>query len=234
MACLPWISDEDLTAVVAALLAKAEEAVQKAETKFGRNVIDPFSAIFQIAGFGINHEKWRIAEQTRQAEKSLQNHIGDFHQSILCKVPGWEIPPDIMDLVCHERRIIAEVKNKHNTLTGTNLINLYNVMNNAVSPKHSKFNNYTAYYVTVIPKRPVRFDKTFFPSDRQTGTRTQENELIRHMDGAGFYHLATGHQDALKDLFTVLPKIIADISGTGISTTDFKILMDYFQSAYGN
>lgn len=30
-----------------------------------------------------------INETTRQAQKTLQNHIGDFHQNILGSVDGW-------------------------------------------------------------------------------------------------------------------------------------------------
>lgn len=53
-----------------------------------KNVINPFSALFQMAGFDMDAAAWVKAEQARQAQKSFQNHVGDFHQNVLGCVRG--------------------------------------------------------------------------------------------------------------------------------------------------
>jgi len=59
------------------------------EEKFGKNVIDPFAAIFEMSGFELNYKAWYKNEISRQAQKSLQNHVGNFHQNILGHCSGW-------------------------------------------------------------------------------------------------------------------------------------------------
>ena len=55
MAKLNWISDDALNSAILHLLNKAEAAKTAAEQKFGKNVIDPFSALFEIAAFDANY-----------------------------------------------------------------------------------------------------------------------------------------------------------------------------------
>jgi len=235
MAYLDWISDKALISCVDHLLNKAKAASSDSIKKFNKNVIDPFSALFQITGFDIDHNTWKQSEVARQAQKTLQNHIGDFHQNVLGSVEGWENKGvgSVIDLVNTERRIIAEVKNKYNTLSGGQLANLYKSLDGLISPKSSIYHGYTAYYVAIIPKKSERNDKPFTPSNREKGTRETANEKIRQIDGASFYTLVTGNETALSDLFEVLPMVIHKISNKEINKADSAILTDYFKDAFG-
>lgn len=38
---------------------------------FGENVIDPFAAMFEMAGFDLEHDSWVRNELMRQAQKTL-------------------------------------------------------------------------------------------------------------------------------------------------------------------
>lgn len=234
MAYLPWISDDDLVNAVKFLLAKAAQAKTKANKKFGKNVIDPFSAMFEMSGFGLSFDDWVKSEMTRQAQKTLQNHIGDFHQNVLGNVQGWENKRtgNVIDLVSEGKQIIAEVKNKYNTVSGGKLSDLYRSLDDLVMPKSSIYKGYTAYYVAIIPKTNARFDIPFTPSDKGKGERCRINELIRYADGSTFYHLVTGDTNALEQLYDVLPKVISDCSGGKFSVADGQKLKQYFNSAF--
>jgi len=234
MAYLSWIGDQDIKNIVSRLLAIANNSLQKSETKFNQNVIDPFSAMFQISGFNIDFDNWVISEKTRQAQKTLQNHVGEFHQNILGSISGWNNlkTGNVMDLVSHEQKILAEIKNKHNTVKGSDLSGLYSSMRDAVLPKSSIYKDFTAYYVTIIPKKPIRFNKEFTPSDKHVGERLPTNEKIRIIDGASFYELATGEVDALDNLYSCLPKVIEDASGIKLSKADTYELKKIFNTAY--
>ncbi len=68
---LDWISDESLNNAVNHLLTKAKEAEKKVKKEFGKNVIDPFSALFVMSGFNLDYSTWLTTESTRQAQKTL-------------------------------------------------------------------------------------------------------------------------------------------------------------------
>ncbi|MEQ8470651.1 MAG: Eco47II family restriction endonuclease [Marinoscillum sp.] len=235
MSYLSWISDEDLGRSVQNLMGIALRSIKDSEEKFNRNVIDPFSALFQILGFGLNHDSWLISEKTRQAQKTLQNHTGDFHQNILGSVKGWDnlSTGNEMDLVSHDQKVLAELKNKHNTVKGSDLSGLYKSMENLVMNKSSVYKGYTAYYVTIIPKKPERSVDFFTPSDKSTGSRLASNERIKVIDGASFYSLVTGEEDALQNLFEVIPKVAVEKLSIGLNANDQDSLKKYFKEAFG-
>ncbi len=83
---LSWIADKVLLEIVSNILEIAQNAKTSAENDFNKNVIDPFSALFEISGFDIDYETWFKNETTRQVQKTLQNHVGDFHQKVLGSV----------------------------------------------------------------------------------------------------------------------------------------------------
>lgn len=151
----------------------------------------------------------------REAQKTLQNHVGEFHQNILGAVKGWENmhTGSVVDLVSDEHKVVAEVKNKHNTLSGGKRSDQYSNLEKLVMPKASRYHDYTSYFVTIIPRSPERFDRFFTPSEKETGANCPENALIREIDGASFYQIVTGEKDALAQLFDILPKVIEGISG---------------------
>ncbi|MCD6011563.1 MAG: restriction endonuclease [Flavipsychrobacter sp.] len=230
---LSWISDDILIAETNKLLGVARSAKEDASKKFGKNVVDPFSAIFEMSGFDVSYDVWVKTEEARQAQKTLQNFIGEFHQNVLSACAGWTNlgKGNVVDLVNTNKKIIAEVKNKFNTLSGGKLAGLYQSLDTAVMHKNSKYKGYTAYYVTIIPPKPKRFDVEFTPSDNETGSKRQSNSKIRHIDGASFYTLATGSDSGLEDLFDVLPSIINDIIGK--NKLDSSKLKKLFSTAYG-
>ncbi len=212
MAYLTWIKDDDLKTCVSEVLTKGLAGIKKSENEFYKNGVDPFSALFDAACQGITLEQWSNFERKRQAQKTLQNALGNFHQNLLAKVNGWEIPAlGYVDLISVKSKVVAEVKNKHNTVKKSDLKAVYDELQAAVLHKTSKYNGYTAYYVTVIPSSTKRFVKEFTPSDNETKTVRQTNKQILEIDGYSFYALATGEPDALKQLYQALPTVIKDV-----------------------
>ena len=212
MTYLTWITDDDLKACVRDVLTKGLAGISQAEKSFYRNAIDPFSALFDAACQGITLEQWLNFERKRQAQKTLQNALGNFHQKLLSHVKGWGIPAlGYVDLVSEKSKVVAEVKNKHNTVKKSDLKAVYDELQAAVLHKTSKYHGYTAYYVTVIPSSTKRFVKEFTPSDNETKTVRQGNKQILEIDGYSFYALVTGKPDALKQLYQILPTVIKDV-----------------------
>ncbi len=232
---LSFISDEQLQSVVEDLLLIAKTGLQKAQTNFDRNVIDPFAAVFEMSGFEIKDiESWQTIERTRQAQKTLSNGVGMFHQKILGSVTGWEDlgVGKIVDNRSTSQKIIADIKNKHNTVKGSDLAKLYDGLAELVMPKTSTYFGYTAYYVTIIPKQQKVFDVPFAPSDNKTGKKRQENPAIRAIDGRSFYALVTGVDNALEQLFDALPFVIKSVSSDHYAFTDKTALKELFRKVF--
>ncbi|TRZ66254.1 Eco47II family restriction endonuclease [bacterium] len=236
MSKLKWIDDANLYAEVKQLLSIAKEAKNTAVSEFGKNVIDPFSAIFEMSGFEIDYETWFKSETTRQAQKTLQNHVGDFHQNILGFSKGWENKKvgHVIDLASADKKIIAEIKNKYNTISGGKLSDLYISLDNLVSPKNSIYKGYTAYYVAIVPKKTTRYDNPFTPSNKEKGEKCPMNGNIREVDGASFYTLVTGDDNALEDLFDILPDVIYECSEGRYKIKDKEKLKAFFKLAYND
>ncbi|MFC3120296.1 Eco47II family restriction endonuclease [Agaribacter flavus] len=239
MAYLPYLKDEIIQGLVKDVLMIGRKKKQAVIRDFEKNVIDPFSSLFDSAVSGVNHETWKNSEMVRQCQKTLTNHIGNLHQKILGSVVGWQDlgTGGVVDLVCHEKKIIAEVKNKYNTVTGGKLADQYNSLERLVTPKASQYKGYTSYFVNIIPKKPERFDTTFEPSDKDKGIKCPPNELIRITDGASFYQLVTGRKNALSELYEALPDIIEDIYRNDFNEPNFEIqdkslFKQYFVNAY--
>lgn len=239
MAYVDYLNDATLRAQVKNVLDVGRERQVGVLENFQSNVIDPFSTLFESAVSGVDHDAWQKAEMVRQCQKTLSNHIGSLHQKILGAVAGWQ---DLgvgneVDLVCHERKIIAEVKNKYNTVTGGKLADQYQQLDSLVMPKASRYKGYTAYFVNIIPKSPQRFDTIFTPSDKTKGARCQANELIRIIDGASFYALVTGREQALREMYDALPRVIESIFREDYGQPNFSLpdknqFRHYYLAAY--
>ena len=229
---LPFISNEKLYSVVADVLGVAKSAAENSKRDFYKNVIDPFSAIFDAMTTGITLTDWIKKEGTRQVQKTIQNALGTFHQEILGNFTDWKSlgTGNVVDLVNDKKKIIAEVKNKFNTTKGNHKTAIYDDLENLIN---GKYKGYVGYYVEVIPQGKKEYNKVYTPSDNKTKTRRSANENIRVIDGKSFYKLASNQENALKDLYHALPQVIGDI--LGISHEKIKseeTFIDLFRRAY--
>lgn len=209
MSYLTFIKDEDLCAHVSWVLSYVKKPTGKS---FYKNAVDPFSAVFEASIQEVPLSKWVELEKIRQGQKSMQNKLGDFHQRILGSMPGWENlgRGNLIDVKNDEKKIIAEIKNKHNTTKGSDKIVIYDALKFALE---NKYLGYTGYYVEIIPKNRYVYDKDFSPPDNKTHTIRETFSRIHVIDGKSFYALASGVPNALKQLYEVLPQVIGDILG---------------------
>lgn len=171
MPYLSFIEDQLLENAVSKVLNKGQLAVENVKKKFNRNVIDPFSILFEMSSFELDLDQWTCNEELRQAQKSLANEIGNFHQNILGAIKNWQLLPTggIVDIINQEAQVIGEIKNKHNTLKGSDKSGLYFKLADLVMRKGHIYKGYSAYYIEIVPKKTARYNIEFTPSDSRTG-----------------------------------------------------------------
>lgn len=228
MTYLKFISDKDLCLTVATVVNVIEKAQKEVDEKLHSNVLDPFSAFFHSVTHATPYEEWIEEEKLRQVQKSMQNAIGKFHQNILGAVPGWINlgTGKGLDVMNKKRKIIAEVKNKHNTTKGNHLVKVYDDIKDSLK----KNPGYTGYYVGIIPKGKNKYNTEFTPSEK--GKRRPKKNKIRITDGMSFYELVTGRKNALQELFNVLPKVIKDKHGYKLDKKEEKKYSKLFGMAF--
>ena len=208
---LAWISDEKLSEEIGFLQQRTQRAWKDAEERRVRNVIDPFLSLVIASVFSIQDpEKLVNIQNVESALRGLSNALGDFHQRILGSVDGWENHDAGYDLECRDRMIVAEVKNKWNTMSATTKRQVKGELGTAIRQKSG---NWTGYLVFVIPRRPER-DKKSLPEGRN----------LFEIDGASFYHLVTGDPNAIHDLLDRLCDAITPSSH--IADYCRRIMMD--------
>jgi hypothetical protein len=209
-----FISEKRLTEICLEVLEKIKNAKKNKEKKIYKNVIDPFSALFEASFYDLSLSKWLEREKERQIQKTLQNAIGEFHQKILGSVKGWKDLKmgGVVDLISEKRKIIAEIKNKYNTTKGNHKIAIYDDLKVLID---NKYIDYTGYYVSIISKCII--NKPFCPPDNKTKLKRPEDNRIREIDGRSFYELVTGDKLAIKKLYNILPSIISKIMNKDFS-----------------
>ena len=92
-----------------------------------------------------------------------------------------------------------------------------------------KYHGFTGYYVEIIPKNPVRYNKQFTPSDNTTKSNRKGRDDIRIIDGYSFYSLLTGDENAL---FKIHQFVIKKLSERMNLESIYKF-EELFNKAYG-
>lgn len=227
---LSYISNKKLYSCVEHVICPVVTAIAKKEQTLYNNVVDPFSAVFDSIINKITLEQWLEVEKSRQVQKTLQNGIGTFHQSLIGNIDGWEDlgTGQIVDLRNKNKKIIAEVKNKYNTTKGNHKPSIYDDLK--LKLESCGDDEYMAYYVEVIRKCKKKYCKPFMPSDNTTHEKRPEHPRIKVIDGESFYTLATGSETALVDLYRVLPKVVCGILGYEIKMDNMYQIL--FEKAY--
>lgn len=205
---LPFIDDEKLISAVSHVVSTFSQADS---VDIARNQLDPFGALFECVSADFDIDSWKASERARQAQKKIQNRIGDFHQKIFGALRGCvDVPKGKgLDILNEEESWCAEIKNKHNTTKGNHKPKLYEDIKLWVDHYTVEYGRpFTGYYVQIIPRKPEDFNTPFFPSDH--GTRKPKREDIREITAALLFDKITGEKDSLKRLYLTLPQVFED------------------------
>lgn len=207
---LKFIETTKLYDVVSDLIKDIKKSEVDIGERVNKNGLDVFSALFSSLTMQKSLSEWFEEEMKIKAQKSWQNSMGLFHQNILGNFTGWRDlgTGNIVDLVNDDLKIIAEIKNKHNTTKGNHKIAIYDDFKKLLN---GKYKGYTAYYVEVIPRPGKRYNIEFTPSDNKISKRRPKNKNIRKIDGYSFYELAAGEKDAMLKVYKELPFVIAHL-----------------------
>ena len=185
-----WIAKKHLLQAIEELEKSSKQAINQANKRRLKNVIDPFQSLIIASNFQVNSTtQLQHLQNYNSSFRSISNAIGVFHQTILSNIKGWSFHNSGYDLINQDRKIIAEVKNKHNTMNSATKREVLRELETALRQMSSP--DWEGYLVAIVPSPKKRYKKP------------ERNNLFS-IDGASFYHLVTGDHDALKQLFDVV------------------------------
>jgi hypothetical protein len=198
-----FISDSYLISCIANLHSTYERAKNNIDKEiFYSNKVDTIKLIFDSSFNKIDDENIIQTEILRQIDKSINNSIGTFHEQILGGIAGYEKGNlSGYDIKAKDNSLFADVKNKHNTTNSGAAEALFQKLSRyADIHKKSK-----CYWVQILAK------KSFCELWRGDINRKEySHSRIYKISGDRFYALLTGEEDALFQLYKVLPVAIKD------------------------
>lgn len=207
---LSWIDDSELENAVTHVYQQLITGLTKKNLKnFTKNQIDPFSLVFEMYSSNISPIEWLHNEVQRQAQKTMTNAIGDFHELVLGACDGWINLPtgheSSVDLMKEDGSIFAELKNKHNTMKGDSKLPF---LEKYIALANRKPDS-TIYLVHIIHKGTAQV------YGNNTGkvwkVNDKSHERVKLIRGVDFYNLVTGHTGALEELYQILPHVLQKV-----------------------
>ena len=151
MNSLQWISEKDLDSAIEKLCESARKSLKNVTSRQKKNGVDPFYSLLITNTFEIKQKSDLLELQDKNsALRGMSNAIGNFHQNILGSVSGWENYDSGYDLENLEKKILAEIKNKHNTMNKDNKDKVYSKLQTALELKRGCWKG---YLVSILPKK---------------------------------------------------------------------------------
>ena len=185
MPSFDWLPDAALEAATNTFAASIARCRQEQRVRIRRNVLDPFSLIAVAHVFAADNADDVLGYARMSAVIGcIGNALGKFHQQVLGGADGWRDHNRGFDLICEADRRLAEVKNKHNTMNSSNRRQVEADLKAALRQREQ---GWTGYLVIVIPKKPERYRKELAPN-------------LFEIDGASFYEIVSGRDNALHDV----------------------------------
>jgi hypothetical protein len=196
-----FISDEHLLNCIANLhkaYLKAKNNITK--KNFYSNKVDTIKLTFDAQFNDINQESLIQAEILRQIDKSINNSIGTFHEQILGGIRGFQVGNlSGFDIKANDNTLFADIKNKHNTMNSSSAESLFQKLRDyADDYKKAK-----CYWVQILAKGSFC---ELWKGD--INGKEYSHSRVYKISGDQFYTLLSGKDDALFQLYKVLPSAI--------------------------
>lgn len=200
---LNYISDEHLMFCIGNLhqaYLKAKKNITK--TNFYSNKIDTIKLTFDAKFNSIHEENLIQAEILRQIDKSINNSIGTFHEQLLGGIKGYELGSlSGYDIKAKDNSLFADIKNKHNTMNSSAAEALFQKLSRyADDNKKAK-----CYWVQILAKGSFC---ELWHGD--INGKEYSHSRVYKISGDQFYALLSGQEDALFQLYKVLPFAIQE------------------------
>ena len=223
---LSFIEDAHLINCISNLHKSYVEAKKSfTKTRFYNNKVDIFKLTFDSKFNDLSEEDLIKLEMSRQIDKSVNNAIGTFHDEVLGGVEGFKSGKlSGYDIKADDASLFAEIKNKHNTMNSSSAESAFQKL--ARYADDNKQAN--CYLVQILAKKSfIKKWEAIYNGKEYSHSR------VYIISGDKFYALITGKENALFELYKVLPIAIDDFLKTINSSEEKRsdVLQDISKGA---
>lgn len=198
-----FISDKHLLTCIAGLhksYLKAKQNITK--SSFYINKVDTIKLTFDTKFNNIDEESLIKAEILRQIDKSINNSIGTFHEQILGGIDGFEVGNlSGFDIKATNETLFADIKNKHNTMNSSSAEALFQKL----ARYADNYKKAKCYWVQILAKNS--FNELW---KGEINGKEYSHSRVFKISGDQFYSLLSRQDDALFQLYKILPIAIND------------------------
>jgi hypothetical protein len=204
---LSYITDQHLINCISNLY----QSYQKAKANIGKqqfysNKIDVFKLTFDTNFNNCSEENLIENEIMRQIDKSINNSIGTFHEQILGGIEGYEIGNlSGFDIKAVDNSLFADIKNKHNTMNSSSAESLFQKL----AKYADSYKKANCYWVQILAKNS--FCEKW---QGEINGKEYSHSRVFKISGDQFYAMLSGDNDALLQLYKILPIAINDFLKT--------------------
>lgn len=200
---LSYISDEHFLICIGDLhksYLKAKNNITK--KNFYSNKVDSIKLTFDAKFNDIDEESLIQSEILRQIDKSINNSIGTFHEQILGGIKGFEAGNlSGYDIKAKDDTLFADIKNKHNTMNSSAAEALFQKL----ARYANDYKKAKCYWVQILAKGS--FCELW---NGDINGKEYSHSRVYKISGDQFYALLSGQDDAMFQLYKVLPIAIKD------------------------
>jgi len=166
------------------------------------NKVDTIKLTFDAKFNDINEENLIQSEILRQIDKSINNSIGTFHEQVLGGIDGFEVGYfSGFDIKATDNTLFADIKNKHNTMNSSSAEALFQKL----ARYADDYKTAKCYWVQILAKKSLN---ELWKAE--INGKEYSHSRVYKISGDQFYTLLSGQDDALFQLYKVLPKAIKD------------------------
>jgi hypothetical protein len=198
-----FISDKHLLTCIAGLhksYLKAKQNITK--SSFYNNKVDTIKLTYDSKFNNIDEESLIQAEILRQIDKSINNSIGTFHEQILGGIDGYEVGNlSGFDIKATNETLFADIKNKHNTMNSSSAEALFQKL----ARYADNYKKAKCYWVQILAKNS--FNELW---KGEINGKEYSHSRVFKISGDQFYSLLSRQDDALFQLYKILPIAIND------------------------
>lgn len=235
MSYLQWITDDNLESAVFNLWVHAGISESNAKDRFNYHFVDPFIGITEMNVFQIEYDLWKRIEVTRSIQKDLIKYLTRFFLQITLTYNESDFVYSKIDqvLLSENNKIIACLNYKYKKSLKKKGKKRYIKMCKTLYQKNKNTDfDFTAFFLIMIPQKPTRFNISFSPT-RKLNEINDPDQKVKITDIASFFHKITQDENALRDLFNVLPIFFAKFSDGKLMRKEHEKLLRTFYYTYG-
>lgn len=198
-----FISDDHLLYCIGNLhkaYLRAKNNITK--ENFYSNKVDTIKLTFDANFNNIDEESLIQSEILRQIDKSINNSIGTFHEQILGGIKGYEAGNlSGYDIKAKDDTLFADIKNKHNTMNSSAAEALFQKL----ARYANDYKKAKCYWVQILAKSSFC---ELWKGD--INGKEYSHSRVYKISGDQFYALLSGTENAMFQLYKILPTAIND------------------------